>query len=50
MLTTAMLDALQVPSNFGRVEHLVDENVLARLDVWKVGAEDELGGYYGTRV
>jgi hypothetical protein len=41
-MLTATIDALRVPSEFGRVEHIVDENVLSRLDVWKTGAEDEL--------
>jgi hypothetical protein len=29
MLTMAMLNALQVPGESGRVEHIVDENELA---------------------
>lgn len=43
MSTTAILEALRVPGEFGRVEHIVDTNVLTRLDAWKTGAEDELG-------
>jgi hypothetical protein len=39
-----MLEALRVPNEFGWVEHIVDENVLARLDAWKTEVESELGG------
>jgi hypothetical protein len=50
MLIMTMLDALQVPGEFGQVEHILDKNVVARLDVWKTGGRTNLDGYYGIRV
>jgi hypothetical protein len=38
----AALDALEVPAEFARHEHIVDSDVLARLDEWKNKAYDDL--------
>jgi hypothetical protein len=37
-----LLDSLKVPSDFARYEQIADAEVIARLEIWKINAQDVL--------